>query len=99
MNVKLIRMWSGEDVIADLIDDKSDMGEDVIVIQNPIVAVPAGNGQMGFAPWSPLLKGKNEEIEVSKKYVVYIAEAQEQIVDNYKDMFSVIKSPSKKLIV
>ena len=99
MNVKLIRMWSGEDVVADLIDDKSDVGEDVIVITNPIVAVPAGNGQMGFAPWSPLLKGKDEEIEVSKKYVVYIAEAQEQIVDNYKDMFSAIKSPNKKLIV
>ena len=99
MNVKLIRMWSGEDVIADLIDDKSDMGEDVIVIVNPIVAIPAGNGQMGFAPWSPLLKGKNEELEVTKKYVVYIADPQEQIVDNYKDMFSVIKAPSKKLIV
>ena len=95
MNVKLIRMWSGEDVIADLKDNLSE----IIVITNPIVAVPAGNGQMGFAPWSPLLKGKDEEIEVSKKYVVYIAEAQEQIVDNYKDMFSVIKSPNKKLIV
>ena len=99
MNVKLIRMWSGEDVIADLIDDKTDMGEDVIVIANPIVAVPAGNGQMGFAPWSPLLKGKNEELQVTKKYVVYIAEAQEQIVEQYQDMFSVLKTPSKKLVL
>jgi len=99
MNVKLIRMWSGEDVIADLIDDKGDVGEDVIVISNPIVAVPAGNGQLGFAPWSPLLKGKNEEIEVSKKYVVYIADTQDQIIEQYENMFSVIKSPSKKLIV
>jgi hypothetical protein len=99
MNVKLIRMWSGEDVIADLIDDLTDMNEDVIVIQNPIVAIPAGNGQMGFAPWSPLLKGKNEELKVTKRYIVYIAEAQEQIVEQYEEMFSVIKSPSKKLIV
>jgi len=95
MNVKLIRMWSGEDVIADLIDDK----DESIVIANPIVAVPAGNGQMGFAPWSPLLKGKNEELEVTKNYIVYIAEAQEQIVEQYEEMFSVIKAPSKKLIV
>jgi len=99
MNVKLIRMWSGEDVIADLIDDKSDMGEDVIVIQNPIVAVPAGNGQMGFAPWSPLLKGKGEELEVTKKYVVYIADTQEQIEEQYREMFSVLKTPSKKLVL
>ena len=72
MNVKLIRMWSGEDVIADLVGDLTDN----IVIRNPIVAVPTGQGQMGFAPWSPLLKGKNVDLEVTKKYVVYITEAQ-----------------------
>jgi hypothetical protein len=54
---------------------------------------------MGFAPWSPLLKDKDIDLEVSKKYVVYISEAQEQIVEQYEEMFSIIKSPSKKLIV
>ena len=52
-----------------------------------------------FAPWSPILKGKGEEISVTKKYVVYIAEVQEQIVEQYEEMFSVLKTPSKKLIV
>jgi len=95
MNVKLIRMWSGEDVIADQVGDLNDN----IVIRNPIVAIPTGNGQMGFAPWSPLLKDKNIDLEVSKKYIVYISEAHEQIVEQYEEMFSLIKSPSKKLIV
>jgi hypothetical protein len=95
MNVKLIRMWSGEDVIADQVGDLMD----TIVIRNPIVAIPTGNSQMGFAPWSPLLKDKDIDLEVSKKYVVYISEAQEQIVEQYEQMFSLIKSPSKKLIV
>ena len=95
MNVKLIRMWSGEDVIADQVGDLTDS----IVIRNPIVAIPTGNGQLGFAPWSPLLKDKNVDLEISKKYIVYISEVQEQIEDQFKDMFSVIKSPTKKLIV
>ena len=95
MNVKLIRMWSGEDVIADLIEEK----EDSIVICNPIVAIPTGNGQMGFAPWSPLLKGKNEELEVTKKYIVYIAETQTDVIGQYEEMFSVIKTPAKKLVL
>ena len=95
MNVKLIRMWSGEDVVADVIEEK----EDSIVFCNPIVAVPAGNGQMGFAPWSPLLKGKGEELGVTKKYVVYIADTQEEIVEQYENMFSVIQTPSKKLVL
>ena len=95
MNVKLIRMWSGEDVIADL----KECLTDTIVIENPIVGVPTGQGQIGFAPWSPLLKEKNEELKVNTKYVVYIADTQEAIEEQYKDMFSLIKSPSKKLIV
>lgn len=96
MNVKLIRMWSGEDVIADLVGDN----DDTISVVNPIVAIPAGQGQMGFAPWSPLLKGKGEEIKVKKSYVVYIAETQEDIVDQYTQMFSTIATPpSKKLIL
>ena len=88
-------MWSGEDVVADLIEEK----EESIVFCNPIVAVPTGQGQMGFAPWSPLLKGRDEELEVTKKYIVYIADTQDEIVDQYKDMFSVLKTPSKKLVL
>jgi hypothetical protein len=95
MNVKLIRMWSGEDVVADLIGEK----DDSVIICNPIVAVPTGNGQMGFAPWSPLLKGKNEELEVTKKYIVYMADTQTEIEEQYQDMFSVLKTPSKKLVL
>jgi len=88
-------MWSGEDVIADVKDNLTE----IVVITNPIVAVPAGNGQLGFAPWSPLLKGKDEEIEITKKYIVYIADAQDEIVEQYEQMFSAIKTPSKKLIL
>ena len=68
MNVKLIRMWSGEDVIADQVGDLVD----TIVIRNPIVAIPAGNGQMGFAPWSPLLKDKNVDLEITKNYIAWL---------------------------
>jgi hypothetical protein len=99
MNVKLIRMWSGEDVVADLIDDKTDMGEDVIVIQNPIVAIPSGSGTMGFAPWSPILKERGTELEIPRSYVVYITETQDGIVDQYKQMFSVIQTPDTKKII
>ena len=95
MTVKLIRMWSGEDVIADLSEEKSDS----IVITNPIVAIPAQQGQIGFAPWSPLICPKVKDLEVIKKYVVYISEPQEDIVDQYNQMFSTIATPTKKLIL
>ncbi len=89
-------MWSGEDVIADLVKEN----DDSIVIKNPIVIVPAGQqGQVGLAPWSPLLKGRDTELEVTRRYVVYINEPQEEFIDNYKEMFSPIATPPKKLIL
>ena len=95
MNVKLIKMWTGEDVIADLVKET----DDSIVIKNPIVAVPSGQGKIGFAPWSPLLEGRDTDLEVTRRYVVYINEPQEEFVSNYRQMFTGIATPPKKLIL
>ena len=55
-------MWSGEDVIADIVEDNSNS----IVITDPIVAVPSPQqGNIAFAPWSPLLQ--KDKIEITKK--------------------------------
>ena len=94
MTIKLIRMWSGEDVIADVIEEN----EYTITMENPIVAVPSQQpGQIAFAPWSPL--HAKEKIKVTEKYVVYIGEPQEEIVEEYKTMFGKISTPTKKLII
>ena len=94
MTVKLIRMWSGEDVVADIIEETSDS----IVITDPIVAVPSPQqGNIAFAPWSPLLQ--KDKIEVTKKYVVYEGNPQDEIIEQYKSMFSKISQPTKKLIL
>ena len=94
MTVKLIRMWSGEDVIADIVEETSDS----IVITDPIVAVPSQQqGQIGFAPWSPLLQ--KDKLEVTKKYLVYIGEPQAEIIEQYNTMFGKISQPIKKLIL
>jgi len=95
MNVKLIRMWSGEDVVADLVKET----EDSITITNPIVAVPSGQGQLGFAPWSPLLESKDVELEVTRKYVVYISVPQDDIIEQYSSMYSPLATPSSKKLI
>ena len=65
MNVKLLRLKSGEDVIADvtLVDT-----EDTIKITNPAILMPMGQQQpggqmsMGFGPWAPFSEEKEFEI-------------------------------------
>ena len=92
----LLKMWRGDDGNAVLLKENVDS----IIITNPIVVVPSGQqGQVGLAPWSPLLKGKGTELEVTKRYVVYINEPQDEFVDNYQQMFSTIATPPKKLIL
>ena len=94
MTIKLIRMWSGEDVIADVIEEN----EYTITMENPIVAVPSQQpGQIAFAPWSPLLQ--KDELEVTRKYIVYIGDPQPDIIEQYNTMFSKISTPTKKLIM
>tara|TARA_B100000700_G_scaffold295886_1_gene359202 strand:- start:59 stop:358 length:300 start_codon:yes stop_codon:yes gene_type:complete len=98
MNVKLIRMWSGEDVVADLVKET----DDSVTIANPIVAVPSQQqGHLAFAPWSPILKERNTEVDVTKRYVVYITETQDDVVDQYKEMFgnSAVATPPKKRLI
>ena len=89
MTIKLIRMWSGEDVIADVIEEN----EYTITMENPIVAVTSQQaGQIALAPWTHL--HKKGKIKVAEKYVVYIGEPQEEIVEEYKTMFGKISTPT-----
>jgi hypothetical protein len=96
MNVKLIRMRSGEDVVADLIEET----DDSLTFCNPIVAIPSGEGRLGFAPWAPLLNGRNAPVTVPKDYIVFgPLDTQAEVVKQFEQMFSIIETPNKKLVL
>jgi hypothetical protein len=94
-NVKLIRMSSGEDVVAEIESEDSD----TIKIKNAIVAIPTGSGQLGFAPWSPILSKEEKNINVAKRFVVYQAEPDSSVVEQYNTMFGNVIAPKKQSII
>ena len=94
MNVKVLRMNTGEEIIFTLISED----ETTMEVEHPLVALPNAQGQVGFAPWSTLAK-EDETIKISKEYIVYVIDAREEIVENYEKVFSPIETPSKKLIL
>lgn len=97
INTRLVRVSSGEDVICNVIS----IEEDYVTVSDPIVAVPAGEGQIGFAPWSPLLR-ENEEVSIQMSHVVYISFANDNIKEQYEAIMggsNVITPPEKKLIL
>jgi len=95
MNVKVFRMSSGEDVVADVLEDT----EESLSVMNAIVAFNQGNGQLGFTPYAPLLKRTEKELKINKKWIVYIADINDELAEKYDEMFSPIKTPSSKLIL
>jgi len=86
-------MNTGEEVIFTCIEET----EEYIEVENALAAIPNGQS-IGFAPWSTIVKN-GETIKVPKSYVVYVAEPQPEVAENYQKLFSKISTPSKKLIL
>jgi len=100
-DTRLVRVSSGEDVICNVVS----IEDDYITVTDPIVAVPAGEGQIGFAPWSPLLK-ESEELSIQMTHVLYISFPNDNIKQQYENLFDrspLIKPPGgfneKKIIL
>ena len=94
-DTRLVRVSSGEDVICNMIA----IEDDYVTVTDAIVAVPAGEGQIGFAPWSPLLK-ENEEVSIQMSHILYISFPNNNIREQYEKLFSsVITPPEKKIIL
>lgn len=96
-DVKLIRMQSGEDVVAEIVNGEK--GSQITTIKNAIVAVPTGQGQIGFAPWAPILHKSKNEIEVKNSFIVFIAEVDEDVANQHKQMYGGVITKQSKLIV
>jgi len=94
MNVKVFRMNTGEEVIFTLINED----EKTIEVENALVAMPNPQGSIGFGAWSYLQK-KDTTLVIDKQFIVYVCDANDEVVENYEKIFSPIETPSKKLIL
>ena len=87
MAVKLLRLKSGEDIVAEHIQGK--LGQD-ITIENPAMLMPMSDGrgsqvQVGLAPWMPFSESK--EFELPRDWVLLLTEPASDIVNNYNQVF------------
>ena len=85
MNLKLLRLRSGEDVICEVTKESAEY----IFIKNPAMLMPMqGQGQhmqMGMAPWMPFSEAK--DFEVPRDWVLITTEPAQEIVNNYNQVF------------
>lgn len=96
INVKLFRISTGEEVVAELVSET----DTSVVMKNGLVVLPTGQGGVGFAPWTPVIDKDNPEVEVSKNFVVYIAEVDSQVKNKYNEIYgSKLVTPSEKKLI
>tara|TARA_R100000008_G_C3423061_1_gene85837 strand:+ start:60 stop:353 length:294 start_codon:yes stop_codon:yes gene_type:complete len=95
INVKLLRVVTGEEVIAELVSE----GDTFITVKNGLVILPTQSG-VGFAPWATVIDPDKPEITLSHDHVVYIAEVSSDVRKKYNELFgSKLVTPEEKKLI
>ena len=94
MKVKLLRVVTGEELVAEVVSENAAS----VTIKNGLVCVPQ-QSSVGFIPWASVVDKQNPEITVSKQFIVYIADVDSTVKNKYSEMFGGITTPEKKLIL
>ena len=85
MNLKLLRLRSGEDVICEVLKESAEL----IFIKNPAMLMPVGSQgqqmQMGMAPWMPF--SEQNEFEIPRDWLVIMSDVVKDIANNYNQIF------------
>jgi len=96
MNIKLFRILTGEEVIAELLFED----ESTVTIQNGLVVLPTSSGTVGFAPWATVIDRDNPELVVSKNHIVYVAPVDPGVESKYNEVYgSKLVTPEKKKLI
>ena len=83
-NVKIIRLQSGEDVIADY---QQIEGDESVLLSNPMSLIfkrmPTGRAVMLMSPWLPLELVEKNEAWLYQSDILTVVQPKQQIVDYY----------------
>ena len=97
IDIKLIRLITGEEIIAEVVDWKNG----ILTVKNGLTIIPHQD-QVGFAPWATVIDPEFPEIALDMKHVIYSVAVASQVVEQYNKIFgktSEIITPGKQLIL
>jgi len=99
LNVKLIRLFNGEELLADIVSN-----EDLkLTIKDPIRVVlmpqrdPKASPSIGFAPWMEFSEDKT--IELDKRHILFVVTPIKEFINQYNSLFGGIVTSTTKLIL
>ena len=93
MKIKLLRLVSGEELIAEVVNSS----EDSYTLKDAIVMIQAGEGRIGFLPFVPYTEAK-DGISIRKQDVMFVVDPIEDLIDQFRQARSGISTPPKGII-
>ena len=96
INVKLFRIATGEEVVAELVSQD----DNFVTVKNGLVVLPTSTGTVGFAPWASVIDKTIPELIIAKNHIVYIAEVDSGVRNKYNEIYgSKLITPNDKKLV
>jgi len=97
LNIKIVRLVTGEDVLADFIEDSSD---GTALLSNPMRLVfkrlPTGQNAMHMSPWLPIELIQENIAQIHCADILTIVNPKEELIDHYN---TVVDSEQNRLIL
>jgi len=94
MDVKIVRLMSGEEIIATVVDNT-----ETLSLKDPAVLIPSPEGKLLLARWLPYADQPENGIAIEKKNILFTVEPQEQLKDHYTNVVvNNLVVPAKKIV-
>jgi len=93
MNVQLVKIITGEEILCDLTID----GENYIM-KHPTILIPQGN-QMAMLPYMPMAEFENKTVTIPEHNVIAYAKAIKQVREQFSQSITGIVAPPEKELI
>ena len=91
--VKIVRLTSGEEIIANIIDNG-----DTITIKDGSVLIPSPEGKLLLARWLPYAK-TDDGVTLEKRHLVFVIDPQRELADHFTNVVvNGLVVPPKKIV-
>jgi len=98
MNVQLVKIITGEEILCDLEIDESPEGTSYIM-KHPTILIPQGNSSMAMLPYMPMAEFENKTLTLPERNVIAFAKAIKQVKEQFEQSITGIVAPPEKELI
>lgn len=92
-NIKIVRLTTGEELIAD-----TTVAGDEIILKDVAILIPTQSNQLGLAPFMAYSDAK-DGFRTNSNCVMFIVEPVQELKNQYQQMFSKLITPTASKII